>query len=466
MNFIKRAFWSVSARKGRTLLQVFVFTAICVLVISGLSIRRATAEAVRLARQSLGSDVTLQLDAQALMERAQVDGDNRGGPVAIGELMQEPVALADVEFLQNSPYVLGYNVLSHTFALADDFDIIEATAEVEGNLVIRGGGMDADVNLQGVLNSELANSFQTESTTLVAGRHFTAVDRDYGVVLIEQTLANENELVVGDTITISGHPLEIVGIYEATVTAGELALPLAAALPFNRLYTPYSVANALKGLEATVDSATFFIDDPLNVDAFIEWATAESEIDFTTFALDANNQLYQQLTGPISNVASSSQQVVYLVSIAGSIILGLIVMLSIRERKHELGVLLAIGEGKARLVGQMVVELLVVAVFALGFSVLSGNFVAEQLGQQLLENQLATHSEAPPARGGRMLLMGGNPLGMTTAANPITELDINLTAADFVTLAAIGIGVTLVATVVPALSVLRLQPKTILTKPD
>lgn len=50
------------------------------------------------------------------------------------------------------------------------------------------------------------------------------------------------------------------------------------------------------------------------------------------------------MVGPIENIAATSKMIVYLVSIAGSIILGLIIMLTIKERRKELGILLAIGE--------------------------------------------------------------------------------------------------------------------------
>uniref|UniRef100_UPI003736B668 hypothetical protein n=1 Tax=Cytobacillus oceanisediminis TaxID=665099 RepID=UPI003736B668 len=55
--------------------------------------------------------------------------------------------------------------------------------------------------------------------------------------------------------------------------------------------------------------------------SFIDQDKRESSIDFETFKLDADDQLYQQMVGPIENVASFSNNIVYLVSIAGAIIL-------------------------------------------------------------------------------------------------------------------------------------------------
>ncbi len=97
----------------------------------------------------------------------------------------------------------------------------------------------------------------------------------------------------------------------------------------------------------------------------------KTSIDFDTFTLNTNDQLYQQMVGPIENVASFSKNVVYLVSVAGAVILGLIVMMSIRERKYEMGVLMAIGEKRWKLIGQFLTEILIVAVIAIGIASLT-----------------------------------------------------------------------------------------------
>lgn len=49
-------------------------------------------------------------------------------------------------------------------------------------------------------------------------------------------------------------------------------------------------------------------------------------------------------------------------------------------------------------------------------------------------------------------------------ADPIDRIDIRLDPADLATVGAVGLGLGLLATAVPAASVLRLSPRTILTK--
>ncbi len=148
-------------------------------------------------------------------------------------------------------------------------------------------------------------------------------------------------------------------------------------------------------------------------------------------------------------------------------------MMSIRERKYEMGVLLAIGEKKWKLVGQFLFEILIVAVLALGVSSVSGQAVAKQFGDQLLSQELTQTEEtaANPASfgGGRGGMGMGGPFGMqqpSAQADPIDELQIEVTGKDLGILFGIGLLISVISALIPALSVLRLQPKTILTKQD
>jgi putative ABC transport system permease protein len=63
----------------------------------------------------------------------------------------------------------------------------------------------------------------------------------------------------------------------------------------------------------------------------------------------------------------------------------------------------------------------------------------------------------------------GGPLGMQQSAaeaDPIDELQIEVTGKDLGLLFGIGLLIAIISALIPALSVLRLQPKTILTKQD
>ncbi|WP_449621095.1 ABC transporter permease [Robertmurraya sp. Marseille-Q9965] len=490
MNFLKRSWLSVKARKGKSLLQIIVFSAIFVLVLAGLSIQSAADKSSDLARQKLGADVTLQQDMDKMREKMQEQLATSGEGGGRMRIERTPIDVTAAKELTTYDQIKGYNFYSSTTGIASDFEPIENesstdNAEEEGpGGMIRGGMALGDVTIQGVAFTDSETDFMEGNAAIVKGRHLTSDDLDKNVAVIEQTLAENNDLSVGDSITVANpsdektsSTLEIVGIYSTTSTGSDMGMNLTAMNPYNKIYVPYTAASTLKGADyvETIDSAIYYIDDPADMESFVEQAKKESSIDFDTFTLNSNDQLYQQMVGPIENVASFSKNVVYLVSIAGAVILGLIVMMSIRERKYEMGVLLAIGEKRWKLIGQFTAEILLVAVLSLGIATVSGNYVADQMGQQLLDQEVTSSqsSNIPESFGGRGGMLGGQMGarmgGMNTMQSQqavIDELSVQVTGNDLGMLALIGAFIAIFSALVPSLSVLRLQPKVILTKQD
>ncbi|MCY8031568.1 ABC transporter permease [Bacillus inaquosorum] len=486
MNFIKRAFWNMKAKKGKTLLQLFVFTVICVFVLSGLTIQSAAQKSSELARQELGGSVTLQVDRQKQMEKQQDSGEKRS-------FESTPIKVSDANKLAALDHVKSYNYITSASANAGNFDAIESSSSSDSSSSSsssnaknsQGGGqggpqmVQADLSIEGVISTALVDDFSDGDSNITDGRAITKSDVGKKVTVINETLAEENDLSVGDSITIESATdedttvkLKIVGIYKTTSSGDDQAQNFSFLNPYNKLYTPYTATAALKGddYKNTIDSAVYYMDDAKNIDAFVK-AAKKTSIDFDTFTLNTNDQLYQQMVGPIENVASFSKNVVYLVSVAGAVILGLIVMMSIRERKYEMGVLMAIGEKRWKLIGQFLTEILIVAVIAIGIASLTGNLVANQLGNQLLTQQISSSTDSTQTASGQMPGggggMGGGMFGHSSAnIDVIDSLNVAVSMNDMLVLGGIGIFIAIIATLLPSISVLRLHPKTILTKQE
>ena len=89
----------------------------------------------------------------------------------------------------------------------------------------------------------------------------------------------------------------------------------------------------------------------------VELAKKKSDIDFDTFSLDANNRLYQQNASSLESMQSFAKMFVWIVVIAGSTILCLILALTIRNRYYEIGVLLSLGQSKVKIIAQQLIEI-------------------------------------------------------------------------------------------------------------
>ncbi|PXD55720.1 ABC transporter permease [Listeria monocytogenes] len=501
MNFFKRAWLSMKARKGRSILQLIIFTVVCVLILSGFTIQSAADKASELAREQLGGTVTLTVDREKQMQamRDEAASSDSSSTESKPQFESSPIDVSDANELVKLNHVASYNYYSSTQALASGFDPIESsgdtsssndesstTAETQGPGGGQGGPqmVDADLSISGLLDSATSTDFEAGTSELTSGVAITSADKDKNVAMVEENLAEENDWKVGDSFTVTSSDgntkvtLKIVGIYKTTDSGSDMAQNFSFLNPYNKVYVPYTVANTIKGSDYknTVDSAVYTMDDAANISAFEKEAKKVDSIDWDTFKLDANDTLYQQMIGPINSVASFSKNVVYIVSIAGALILGLLVMMQVRDRKYEMGVLLAIGEKRGKLIAQFFVEILIVALVSFGLAAASSHYVAQLAGNQLLAQQnsstnettTSTENRGPGGGGGQ-----GGPGGfgqsvsnLTKNTEQIKELDIQVTLEDMLKMGGIGIGIAFISVLLPATLVLRMNPKTILTKQE
>jgi putative ABC transport system permease protein len=496
MNFIKRGLQNLWAKKGRSILLIAVFSAILIFVLAGLTIQSAALVATENAQKSVGATVTLQANREALKQQRTASSDDEEETTAPspGGFQTTPVNLSDAQAIAELDGVASYSFEVSTSA--DAVSGIEAISSEDsestttesaddsstgmngqgkGMPAMQGSGMSSgDFQVTGVFESATYSSFSEGTASIIEGEAITEEDTDSNNVLIESELAEANELTVGDTFTISdsdGNDVEVTikGIYETSEVGSGMSQMFNFLNPANTLIASYTLANTLSGSEDTLDSATYTLSDPSEMDDFV--AQAEELIDTDTYSIQSNDQMYQSMLTPLNNVASFAKNIVVLVAVAGVIILTLIVMLSIRERKYEIGVLLSLGESRGKVVMQFFTEIFICMVVALGIAAASGNVVGNIVGEQLLAQtsteQASTNNEmgAPgdlPSMGN-----GGGPSGRSnfagfTQSEEIQELDITVSFQEIGMLALLGLGISFGSILLSSVGILRLNPKKIL----
>ncbi|KMN44331.1 ABC transporter permease [Bacillus sp. LK2] len=475
MNFMKRAILSMKKRVGTSLILMAVFLIVTNLVLAGFTIQNASKKAADAARKKLGADVTLGLDFDKLGQQARETGEMPNPP---------KLNTNEADQLAKSRYVKDYNYITNTFGISDGLKLVGASEGEEGKgkagmAAVRGGsssGTEIDMNasfmIEGVRKTALQESFKNGKSKIIDGKPITEQMKDQNVALMEKRLAELNNLKVGDKVKVqSGDKketleVEIIGIYETTEQAmGQQAPPIMD--PANKLYMPHSTMKKLEvdqGMSSI--QVVYFLKDPQDIDAFKKEAK-KSDIDFNYFKLDAHDSLYKQMIGPIENISSTSQMIIYIVSIAGAIILGLIIMLSIKGRRKEMGILLSIGEKKWKLMAQFVVEVVCVAILAFGLSITTGAKVSQFIGDNLLSSEIATASEeTDTSQNGTVMMSGPGGTLQNQKEDPIDKIDVSVTGEDVGKMGGIGLAIAILATLLPALSILRLNPKQILLKDE
>ena len=172
---------------------------------------------------------------------------------------------------------------------------------------------------------------------------------------------------------------------------------------------------------------------------------------------------------PLNNVASFATNIVVLVAVAGVIILSLIVILSIRERRFEIGVLMSLGENKIKIIGQFFIELFVIMLVSVSLAGLTGNVIGNVIGNQLLSQQNTTQQEQVQNKGnsqgggGFMGDLGGPFTPNKQEVKQIERMTIKMTPKTIYLLGALALGIVLMAILVASIGILRMEPKAILT---
>lgn len=456
MNFTKRAALSLWSRKGRTLIMLGTFLVLSAMVLGGVLIKTATAQATEAAKSELGAEVTLGIDL-----------DQAASP-------QAPMIGSDiVDTMGASPLVAKYNYKSFDGArLLGGPDIVSDTPLFD----------DAPPNYTlafGVLDSSLLPEFADGRWKLLSGAPITAADKDHDTILIEERLAKKNKLKAGDTITLGENDPEGKRTADFTVKGvfrdpSDQPDPEYMQFPGDRLIVPAAALGRLNsgGDEgpARLQGATFQLKDPATFEEFRSFGRKTAGDAMTGLELTINDKAVKQMTGPLGSIASSATVAMWLVGVAGALVLGLLATLAVKQRRTEFGVLLALGERRWKLVAQQVVETVVVAALAVGLSAFFAESLTQKAGDSLISGEAADARRKidawqPPPPGSTGLNEGidrdDEPV---EGADPIDRITVRLDPADLGTVAGIGLGIGLLATAIPAASALRLNPRTILTK--
>ncbi|MFC6273999.1 ABC transporter permease [Levilactobacillus tangyuanensis] len=481
MNFIKRAWLNVWAKKGRSVLLILVSSAILMFVLAGLLIRSAAVKATNQAKADVGATVTLSANRQAAFKKMQ--SSSSSSKSSRPKLSLTPVKLSDASKIAKLSNVKSTNVTSSTAVNASSYDVVSTSSSLGGNSGGPGGMKSStssgDTQIDGVTATSLATDFSSKQSKITKGRGITAADKNTNHVVIEKELASQNDLTVGDTVTVkesSGDKakvkMTIVGIYKASSTSSSSAGPMSTD-PSNTMYTSYTLANTFKGSKyaGTADSVTFNVRNPAKVGSLK--TAGKKLINTSKYSLSTDDSSYQTVKASMNSVEGFANKIVWLVAIAGTIILALIVILMIRERRFEIGVLLSLGEARWKIIAQFFTEMLMVIVVAVAIAGAGGKFVGDQLGSQLVAQSTTTQTTSTSASGqpggggqpGGNGTRGGGPgnTGSTSKqATKKTDLDISVSAVNLAELGGFGLAITFLSIMIASGGILRLEPKKVL----
>lgn len=271
------------------------------------------------------------------------------------------------------------------------------------------------------------------------------------VALVGKTLATKNNLSVGSTFTAYGQTITVKGIFSSGNTFQDSGI----IMPLNTIQTLTSQPGAVSSVTATADSS----DNVANVVSALK-SSLGSAADITSQQEQAANSL-----APLQGIASLALSGVVGAAIAGAVIILLSMIMVVRERRREIGVIKAIGGTNAKVITQFITEALTLTVIGGVIGLALGVAVSGPLTQSLVSSS----QNSTPSKGGGGFqrgvgggLVGGFQGARTQLASNIKTVSATVTPQVFLEGIGLILLIAIIGSAVPAWSIARVRPAEVL----
>ncbi|RKV99986.1 MAG: FtsX-like permease family protein, partial [Candidatus Saccharimonas sp.] len=230
---------------------------------------------------------------------------------------------------------------------------------------------------------------------LKQGRHLEQNDR--GKALIHEAFAQKNNLKIGDRIELNlintsdkktksqKTRFEIVGIFSGKKQ--EKYTGLSSDFSENTIFSDFETTMQALNLsenERLLSKITLYTETADQLDKAIT-KTEKLNIDWSKYKIEKNNAAFKDTLESIAGIKNIINLMTYLIIIGGSVVLSLILMLWLRERIYEIGILLSIGASKLQIISQFIIELVLISIPTIISSFILGNLVFSLITKGLSE---------------------------------------------------------------------------------
>lgn len=494
MGIFKRAFLYVTRKRGKTVLLFAILLVMATFVLTGLSIWKASSSAQLDLRQSLGGkfDVFVDWDNSpyVVKENAGEEYDEETGTTVASFLMYSTVQFTP----ENIAAIKGVAGVKYCGARQDNLAPFEGLSLFPGT-VLTDAKYQGYTKVLGVCSTQDDELFTNGTLTLAKGRHISADDAH--TAIISQDIAERNGLKVGDYLTAHSYNEEedsftgrevraqIVGLFTPNVVErfGETVTDYDKIQ--NRVFVDLQTSEDISGDTVNYGFSALHvtIEDPQEMAQVVDDVKALPGIDWKAFAVEVDNETYENAAAPLAALDKLVVTLLAVIIVVSAIILALILTLWTKTRIHEIGVFLSMGIRKHAVIGQFLLEVLLIAVPAFGLSYFTSSAVAGQIGNHLLEQSMPTGHPAIHAPAGQdsqgIQTEPEDADGVSAAAAAVEEgtdelirnplpgedgIEVSVELNDLALLYLIGFAIIIAAVSASSVTVVRLNPREILSK--
>lgn len=276
----------------------------------------------------------------------------------------------------------------------------EGVAEIKNGEVVTGeqmvmredlpGYLGNAVMLQAISNVEKDPLFRSEVFKLIEGENIARGEA--GKVLVHEALAKKNQWKIGDKVSLKvlGEEKElelfIQGIFSGKKQ--EKYTGMSSDFSENMMFTSYTTMVQIFGKKKLVTSLKILVSDSEKL-AALKAEMNKKSVQSEDYEISEEENQFSGMVESLDMVKQMIFLMIMAVIGAGIIVLSLVLILWVRERMYEIGILLAIGRSKMKIMGQFILELVLTSLPAMILAAILGRiFVGWILGAVLQKESL------------------------------------------------------------------------------
>lgn len=398
MYILKNAVTSIARNKGRNLLIGIVILVIACFASVTLAINNSSSSLISSYEDKYEVEATIGINRDNMMKDFNPeDRDNSKENMRDKFNSISSISTDDISEYADSKYVKSYY---YTLSLGVNSSLEKAEVNSGDD---RGGNRpkddflnndSTDFSLKGYSSIDSMQDFIEGNYTISDGE----VSSDFSAnnCIINSELATLNGISVGDTITIidslneeNTYELTVTGIYKEKEDSDNGMNMFSNSV--NTIITNTTVVNNISNnnSELNVSSTPTFILTNKEVVEKFQSELYEKGMD-SNLSVETNLDQVENATSTISNVKTFAVTFLIITLIIGTVILFVINMINLRERKYEIGVLRTIGMKKSKVCMQFLCELLIVSFASLIIGCGIGAIVSVPISNSLLSSEISS----------------------------------------------------------------------------
>ncbi len=421
MKWYRRATLYIYRKKKVSILILLLLIILFITMIVGLCVVKSIQQEQTDLRRTFSSGFNVTMSAAAANYMENIGPLVEGGPVSV--YTGEPLNIETIQKIADCEGVVSYTAEYNAAFCSDDIIPVPGLhynrlhdperRPQDPDELARYEAYAKWLFYWSSANSAYEDEFRYGQFELIDGRHLLPDDEH--AILISDTVAERSGLSVGDVVHVysegilfgnnqslqsyfdKAYDLTVVGTFHVNAQQKIGPYDTEPDIAENKIFIDWHTVQEYVTQAGSVHnflSATFFVNDPAEIDNIIAVEYARDDIDWDFFDISVDESNYTSVAEPLHSMNTAIIAIMVILSCVMLILLYLVLRMALQNRKQEVKLYRALGLSKQNILSQLLLEGLLLALLAFVPAAALAPAGASGL-ENIAETLLTTEEEEP-----------------------------------------------------------------------